>query len=328
MYCWLRLTGTGKSTLVRFIISALGLPDECVAYVAFTGKAAQVLRNKGCPNAVTAHKLLYYARQNKHGKYTFSPRKSFENPYLQIIVVDEISMLPKPMWDLLLSHRGIYVIACGDPFQLPCLFPGDDNHVLDTPHVFLDEIMRQALDSEIIRTSMWIREQKPLYSYPCEQKETMLVSNITDSMMLWADEILCATNRTRLDINFKMRQLLGHGNEPQIGDKIIGLHNQWKFMSVNENALTNGCIGTITNCYKDYIRVPYQICKEPIPVLYVDMETEDGDIFLDIPIDYTYLTTGEKFLTPEQEYRLRKNEELPNPPFEFAYGYAITCHKS
>lgn len=107
---------THNTTLVRFIISALGLPDDCIAYCAFTGKAAQVLRNKGCPNAITAHKLLYYARQNKYGKYTFSPRKSFENPLLKVIIVDEVSMLPKTMWDLLLSHRGIYVIALGDPF--------------------------------------------------------------------------------------------------------------------------------------------------------------------------------------------------------------------
>lgn len=308
MYCWLRLTGTGKSTLVRFIISALGLPDKCVAYVAFTGKAAQVLRNKGCPNAVTAHKLLYYARQNKHGKYTFSPRKSFENPYLQIIVVDEISMLPKPMWDLLLSHRGIYVIACGDPFQLPCLFPEDDNHVLDTPHVFLDEIMRQALDSEIIRTSMWIREGKPLRLYPCEQKETMIVDDFNDGMLTWADQILCATNKTRIKINERMRKLLGYGAEPQVGDKVIGLRNQWYFMSVNGNALTNGCIGTIVECHKDYLSVPSYICEEPIPILYTTIETENGDMFVDIPIDYHCLKTGEKFLSSEQEYKMRKDD--------------------
>ena len=35
--------GTGKSTLVKFIISALEVPMEQVAYVAFTGKAASVL---------------------------------------------------------------------------------------------------------------------------------------------------------------------------------------------------------------------------------------------------------------------------------------------
>ena len=53
--------GSGKSTLIKFIISALGLEDDEVAYVAYTGKAAQVLKQKGCPNAETAHKLLYKA---------------------------------------------------------------------------------------------------------------------------------------------------------------------------------------------------------------------------------------------------------------------------
>lgn len=50
-------------------------------------------------------------------------------------------MLPKAMWELLLSH-GIYILATGDPGQLPPIVDEDNNHVLDNPHVFLDEIMR------------------------------------------------------------------------------------------------------------------------------------------------------------------------------------------
>ena len=42
----------------------------------------------------------------------------------------------------------------------------ENNHVLDKPHIFLDEIMRQAQDSEIIRLSMWVREGKPLGQFP------------------------------------------------------------------------------------------------------------------------------------------------------------------
>lgn len=105
-----------KSTTIKFIISALKLnPEEEVAYVAFTGKASQVLREKGCPNATTAHKLLYYSKQLKSGKYKFTPRKSLDNPLLKLIVCDEISMLPRNMWELLLKHK-VYVLACGDPF--------------------------------------------------------------------------------------------------------------------------------------------------------------------------------------------------------------------
>lgn len=55
--------GTGKSTLIKFIISALDVNPERVAYIAYTGKAAQVLRNKGCPTAMTAHRLLYKSLQ-------------------------------------------------------------------------------------------------------------------------------------------------------------------------------------------------------------------------------------------------------------------------
>ena len=54
--------GSGKSTLIKFIIASLDVdPEVEVAYVAYTGKAANVLQSKGCPNATTAHKLLYKA---------------------------------------------------------------------------------------------------------------------------------------------------------------------------------------------------------------------------------------------------------------------------
>lgn len=134
--------GAGKSTLIKFIIAALGIdPDTQVCYVAYTGKAAQVLASKGCPNATTAHKLLYWATLTAKGTYIFKPKPSSELGEYKVIVVDEVSMLPLEMWNLLLSHH-IYVLACGDPGQLPPINPEDDNHILDNPHVFLDEIMR------------------------------------------------------------------------------------------------------------------------------------------------------------------------------------------
>ena len=54
--CIAGYAGTGKSTLISFIIEALNLKHKEVAYVAFTGKAANILSRKGCPNATTAHK--------------------------------------------------------------------------------------------------------------------------------------------------------------------------------------------------------------------------------------------------------------------------------
>ena len=44
-------------------------PETDVAYVAYTGKAATVLQTKGCPNATTAHKLLYEAKPRPNGTF-------------------------------------------------------------------------------------------------------------------------------------------------------------------------------------------------------------------------------------------------------------------
>lgn len=329
--CIAGYAGTGKSTLIKYIIAALDIPPEEVSYVAYTGKAAQVLRQKGCPNSITAHKLLYKAKPMPNGTYKFVPKPCFDEPY-QIIVVDEVSMLPKEMWNKLLSH-GVHVLATGDPFQLPPIDKDSDNQVLSKPHIFLDEIMRQAYDSEIIRLSMWIREGKPLNKFPASKKEVMILkpSEAVTGMYSWADQILCSTNAKRNSINNLMRNIQGFGPEPQIGDRVISLRNQWDFLSNNRYdpaPLTNGTIGTITYLDKRLFSLPFWISDKQIPILYTSMTDENDEDFTFIPVDYTALTTGEKFLNGRQEFQMRKNPKCVSPPFEFAYAYAITCHKA
>lgn len=123
-----------------------------------------------------------------NGTFKFFPRDNSELAQYKVIVVDEVSMLPKKLWDLMLTH-GIYIIAAGDPGQLPPVDPNENNHVLDKPHIFLDEIMRQAQDSEIIRFSMWIREGKSLISYRPEGKQVRVYdkSQVIPEMYDWAD---------------------------------------------------------------------------------------------------------------------------------------------
>lgn len=324
--------GSGKSTLIKFIISALGVnPEEEVCYVAFTGKAAAVLQSKGCPNATTAHQLLYKARITPNGTYKFFPRPREELEHYRVIVVDEVSMLPKPMWELLIKH-GIYVLATGDPGQLPPIAEEDDNHVLEYPHVFLDEIMRQAQDSEIIRLSMWIRDDKPLSSYKPTGEQVQIYNKweATSGMYMWADQVICATNDRRNEINRTIRAEKGYDpNRPCLGDKIIGLHNHWDFMSCSHTwALTNGTIGTLEDYYVEDVRLPYYIERKPIPYMYAQMKLEDEDTFAGIPIDYNQLLTGEQSLTGRQIYQMKKNDKCPEPPFDFAYAYGITCWKA
>lgn len=324
--CIAGYAGTGKSTLVKFIIAALNLRPEDVAYVTFTGKAASVLRHKGCPNAMTAHKLLYYSKRMPNGKFVFRPRPMLEGNY-SLIVVDEISMLPNDLWELLLSHKK-HVIALGDPFQIPPIDKKQDNHVLDTPHIFLDEIMRQAQESEIIRLTMDIRDFKAPQYFKGNEIQVLRPSEVVDGMYGWADQIICATNRKRQEINDYMRQAAGRGPEPELGDKIICCRNCWDITDLTgDNALVNGTIGTLG----DFVMgiQEYPIFGFPsVPVMKAEILTADG-IFQEVTMDYQMLKEGKPFLTSEQAYQIYRRPDLKNlEPVDFNYGYAITGHRA
>lgn len=324
--CIAGYAGTGKSTLVKFIIAALGLQPEDVAYVTFTGKAASVLRHKGCPNAMTAHKLLYYSKRMPSGKFIFKPRPILEGNF-SLIVVDEISMLPNDLWELLLSHKK-HVIALGDPFQIPPIDKKADNHVLDTPHIFLDAIMRQAQESEIIRLTMDIRDFKAPQYFKGNEIQVLRPSEVVDGMYGWADQIICATNRKRQEINDYMRQAAGRGPEPELGDKIICCRNCWDTLDLSgENALVNGTIGTLGE-FEIGIQ-EYPIFGFPsVPVMRAEILTVDG-IFQEVTMDYQMLKEGKPFLTSEQAYQIYRRPDLKNlEPVEFNYGYAITGHRA
>lgn len=309
-------------------------PNE-VRYVAYTGKAANVLKNKGCPGATTAHKLIYHAKLMPNGKYVFTPKKTYEmEREIKVVVVDEVSMLPKRMWDLLCQYN-FYIIACGDPEQLPPVPDGKDdpnNHVLDNPHIFLDEIMRQAQESEIIRLSMHVREGKPILTFPCHNEQVMMFEkrDLDNSMLLWADQVLCATNKNKINLNQQMRQAYGFLPEVQLGDKIINTHNEWEICSNHENPLTNGVIGKITQLTMQDWEYPYWIRNEKlsIPVLIATISgDEEGEEFTFLPFDYTEIMTGQPSLSGKEEYTIMKRLEMA-VPLHANFGYAITVWKA
>lgn len=316
--------GTGKSTLIKFIVTALNIDPERVAYIAYTGKAAQVLRNKGCPNAMTAHRLLYKSIQQKDGTFVHIPRESL-NSNCDIVVVDEVSMLPKPMWALLLSHK-IYVIACGDPGQLPPI--GEENGILDSPHIFLDEIMRQAQESEIIRLSADIRSHKEIKPFKGKEVNVVKNSELCTGMMTWADQIICGKNDTRNYFNNCYRALKWQNpnisSAPLVGDKIICLKNNWDIITEIGDALVNGTIGTLTNL----TTYPNQHLGTKAIINFMP-ETAENDNWYDqefhgLLIDWQLITTHVPTLNKENFRSFPKKLR----PEQFDYGYCITCHKS
>ena len=324
--------GAGKSTLVRFIIEELktyGVKETDVCFACFTGKAAQVLLKKGNKNVITLHKLLYKSIPKESGGFVRIPNPSI--PY-KIVVVDEVSMAPKTLMDLLFKHN-VYVICLGDPFQLPPVDKKEDNHLLDTPHIFLDEIMRQAQESEIIQLSMAIRENRPIEAFQGKEVQILNKEELNTGMLTWADQILVATNATRVSINTQMRQLLNFGEQPQDGDKIICLRNYWDCFSDNEEPLVNGTIGILKNSFLTKRYLP-SIVKSidglsHIDLIMGDFISDSGMYFHSLEMDKKMIDTGEFSLDWKTVYQLNRNPKTRDiPPLEFTYGYAITCHKA
>ena len=321
--------GTGKSTLVRYIIDALDIEEDRVCYCAFTGKAAEVLKKKGNKNVATLHRLLYEHIPRPAGGFFRKPKPFID---YDVIVVDEVSMAPKSLMELLFKHQ-VYVICLGDPFQLPPIDKDEDNHLLDDPHIFLDEIMRQEEDSEIIQLTMKIRNQEPIDYFNGNEVKIIPYSDLNTGVLQWGDQILTATNAKRQAINNQMRALQGRTGEPVDGDKIICLRNYWDDSSLNGDALINGTIGILQNSFQTWREIPRFVQSDirKFDVLVGDLVVpETNDVYQMTEMDRQMIITGEKCCDWRLSYKLGKLRPKYGEivPKEFTYAYAITTHKS
>ena len=105
--------GTGKTTLARHLAESV---EGKVNYAAFTGKAALVLRSKGCEGASTIHSLIYRSRGENEEAPTFVLNPEGAASKAKLIVIDECSMVDEELGRALLSF-GVPVLVLGDPAQ-------------------------------------------------------------------------------------------------------------------------------------------------------------------------------------------------------------------
>src|SRR6195256_937317 len=200
--------GTGKTTLARHI--ADGVQGE-VKFAAFTGKAALVMRNKGCDNASTIHSLIYRAKESGVEQPSFELWDDAPASKAKLIVIDECSMVDAELGRDLMSF-GVPVLVLGDPAQLPPI-QGGGYFTDGEPDAMLTEVHRQAQDAPIVRLSMLVREGHRLE--PGEYGKTSVVRRdaFDPQRALETDQILVGRNVTRRAYNGRMRERRGF-NDP------------------------------------------------------------------------------------------------------------------
>lgn len=147
--------GTGKTTLIKGMISLFQKQGMQVALAAPTGRAAKRMSEATGSEAKTIHRLLEVGYTPDESSREF--KKNEKDPIdADVIIVDEASMV-----DILLMHAllkaiepGTRVVLVGDVDQLPSVGPGRvlsdiiDSGVL--PVIYLNQIFRQAEESHIV----------------------------------------------------------------------------------------------------------------------------------------------------------------------------------
>ena len=146
--------GTGKTTIVQFLLSVFDSAGLEVALCAPTGRAAKRMTEATGREAKTIHRLLEYSGGVEEDGFTW--RRDEENPLTcGALIVDEMSMV-----DIFLLMRltralrdGTRVIFIGDADQLPSVGPGYVLHdIIDSgvaPVIALDTVYRQGEGSAI-----------------------------------------------------------------------------------------------------------------------------------------------------------------------------------
>ena len=147
--------GTGKTTILRGILSLLGQMQLRCLLAAPTGRAAKRLTEVTGEDASTIHRLLEAGIDPNTGNMVFA--RDEDNPLkADAVIVDEMSMVDVELLHALLRAipQGKRLILVGDPDQLPPVGPGfpfsDMLRSGVLPAVRLTEIFRQAQKSLIV----------------------------------------------------------------------------------------------------------------------------------------------------------------------------------
>ena len=302
--------GTGKTMLAQHFAEGI---DGDVLFAAFTGKAAQVMRSRGCRDARTIHSLIYRPRgeeaveDEESGKTTINPTFSLNRTSpvakAKLVIVDECSMVDEELGRDLLSF-GAPVLVLGDPGQLPPISGGGffTDH---EPDALLTEVHRQARDNPIIQLAQIVREGGTLEHGRYGDSRVIGKADIDSDQVLAADQVLLGINRTRRRYNQRIRELKGFdGYLPAAGDKLVCLRNN------SEKGLLNGSLWHVMS-----------VGRGKAQALSMMVKAEDEGLLGDI-VKIRVLKALFEPGTEEVPWAQRRNSD------EFDYGYALTVHKA
>lgn len=290
--------GTGKTTIIKGILSVLKRAGCKVLLAAPTGRAARRLEAAAGEKAQTVHRMLEYNVSGTFGKNAEDLLEA------QAVIVDEASMLDIALFYHLLEALplGCRLVLAGDVDQLPSVGPGsvlkDIIQSGKMPVVRLREIFRQAEISPIVRNAHRInRGMMPecvsdsdfsMMEFEEEEKAAAYITNfyadktrdgrwqalqVLSPMHKGACGVRNLNSLLQMRVNppssEKSEILRPDGTVLRLGDKVMQIRNNY------EKDVYNGDIGQIVNIKEKEVTVWYPDRQEDEYVCYSESEYDE-----------------------------------------------------
>ena len=193
------VAGSGKSSVTKAIVEALGKIGHSYIAGALSGKAAMVLIQNGLSNSSTIHRMLQWSPNGGFLKNASEPLEE------DLVIIDEASMNNNTLFlDILRAiEPGKRLLLIGDNGQLPPIGHGALFEVLlklNVPRVELTKVHRQAAKSGVITVANEVRHHVQINKYGTEETqvlgelEDMRVFNYIDKTNIYGD-LMATLNR-------------------------------------------------------------------------------------------------------------------------------------
>lgn len=377
--------GTGKTSLVGALVKTLPTINYDSVLLAPTGRAAKVLSNYSNKPAFTIHKMIYQLRSGGDGFTRFTIKQNkFQNT---IFLVDEASMISdsggltssswgeqKSLLDDLLEYvySGINckLVLIGDTAQLPPvgmeLSPALDedflyhSYRLNIEFNELNEVVRQAEDSEILTNATFLRNKiaskkmdLPLFkSVNKSDVKTINGIELEDELdsaygKFGDDNVMVITrsnkraNLFNLQIRSRIRWM---EDEIASGDFMMVVKNNYFWLDDASKAgfIANGDIVEILKISGEEEMYGFRFANITIRMIdYPNEPNLEVKILMDSILTEAPSLPSERFralydaVSEDYSYepnRKKRNELIRKNPYyqalQVKFAYAITCHKS
>lgn len=320
--------GTGKTTILKGILSLFRQMKLICLLAAPTGRAAKRLTEVTGEEACTIHRLLEAGIDQATGKMVFV--RDEDNPLkADAVIVDEMSMVDIQLLHSLLRAipAGKRLILVGDPDQLPPVGPGFPfsdmlrSGVIST--VRLTEIFRQAQQSLIVMNAHRVN-QGQLPELKTVNSDFFFMRRQSEDAVAQTVRELCATRLPRnMGIPSSEIQVLSPTRKGAVGTVNLNVMLQAALNPPNPDKKEKQ-FGDFTFREGDrvmQIRNNYDIMWKKTDGSAVGTGVFNGDVGIITGIDPAAETMTVVFDDREAEYDFTQLGELER-------AYAMTVHKS